>query len=140
VERPAKPVNTGHAMPPWANAVIMIENVQPGEQPGELLIRQSVAPWQHVRQMGEDMVATELVLPANHLLRPVDLGAVAGSGYATGRGRRRCRVAIIPPGGEPVRAERAARGEIRRGHIVEYNGRVLAAQIESWGGIAAFWP
>ena len=139
VERPAKPVNTGHAMPPWANAVNMIETVQPGERPGELLIRQSVAPWQHVRQMGEDMVATELVLPANHLLRPVDLGAVAGSGYATVRVRRRPRVAIIPTGSELVSAEQAARGEIRRGQIIEYNSLVLAAQIESWGGVATRW-
>ena len=35
-------------------------------------IRAAVPPWHHVRPMGEDMVATELVLPANHKLRPVD--------------------------------------------------------------------
>lgn len=140
VERPAKPVNTGHAMPPWANAVIMVENVQAGDTPGELLIRKTVAPWQHVRQMGEDMVATELVLPANHQLRPVDLGAVAGSGYATIGVRRRPRVAIIPTGSELVSAEQAARGDIRRGQIIEYNSLVLAAQIETWGGLATRWP
>lgn len=139
VERPAMPVNTGHAMPPWASAVIMVEHVQPGEREGELIIRASVAPWQHVRQMGEDMVATELVLPANHTLRPVDLGAVAGSGHATISVRRRPRVAIIPTGSELVDVEAAARGEIEPGRIIEYNSLVLAAQIETWGGVPARW-
>jgi putative molybdopterin biosynthesis protein len=140
IERPGLPVNTGHAMPPWANAVIMIEHVQPGDQPGELIIRSPVAPWQHVRQMGEDMVATELVLPANHTLRPVDVGAIAGCGHASVLVRRRPRVAILPTGSELVSAEAAARGEIQRGQIIEYNSLVLAAQVEGWGGAATRWP
>ncbi|GAB4482766.1 MAG: molybdopterin biosynthesis protein [Anaerolineae bacterium] len=140
VARPARAVNTGHAMPPWADAVIMIEHVQPGNTPGELIIRASAAPWQHVRQMGEDMVATELVLPANHLLRPVDLGAMAGSGHAVVRVRRRPRVAVIPTGSELVSADDAARGAIERGQIIEYNSIVLAAQVEAWGGAATRWP
>ncbi len=141
VERPAKAVNTGHPMPPWANAVIMIEHVQPqGER--ELLIRASAAPWQHVRQMGEDMVATELVLPANHRLRPVDVGAVAGSGHATVSVRRRPRVAIIPTGSELVSIEsvQATGGRPEPGRIIEYNSLVLAAQVEQWGGQATRWP
>lgn len=141
VERPAKAVNTGHPMPPWANAVIMIEHAQPqGEH--ELLIRASAAPWQHVRQMGEDMVATELVLPANHRLRPVDLGAMAGSGHATVSVRRRPRVAIIPTGSELVSIEsvEATGGRPEPGRIIEYNSLVLAAQVEQWGGQATRWP
>ena len=52
----------------------MIEHTQ--ELDGErIAIRSAVAPWQHVRPLGEDMVASELVLPPNHVLRPVDLGA-----------------------------------------------------------------
>src|SRR5687768_4405995 len=69
VERPAQPVNTGHPLPAWANAVVMIEHVQPvSDEAGrpQLLIRAALPPWRHVRPMGEDMVATELVLPANH--------------------------------------------------------------------------
>ena len=70
----AQPVNTGDALPPGADSVIMIEHTQ--ELDGErIAIRSAVAPWQHVRPLGEDMVASELVLPPNHVLRPVDLGA-----------------------------------------------------------------
>ncbi len=148
-ERPAQAVNTGHAMPPWADSVIMIENVQNGDLPGALVIRSSVAPWQHVRPMGEDMVATELVLPANHVLRPVDLGAVAGSGHAVISVRRKPRVAVIPTGSELVSVDDVvgAKGpspselhDPQPGRIIEFNSLVIAAQIESWGGQATRWP
>jgi putative molybdopterin biosynthesis protein len=130
VARPAQPVNTGHPLPRWANAVIMIEDVQHLE--GEIEIMASVAPYQHVRPLGEDMVATELVLPANHRLRPVDLGAIVGSGHRTVSVRRKPRVAIIPTGSELVSVEQA--DDLEPGDIVEYNSIVLAAQVRSWGG------
>ncbi len=139
-ERPAQAVNTGHALPRWADAVIMVEHVERGQAPDELIIRAPVTPWQHVRQMGEDMVATELVLPANHILRPVDLGAVAGSGHATLAVRRKPRVAIIPTGSELVSVEEAAQASPQPGQIIEYNSLVLAAQVEQWGGEATRWP
>ena len=51
----AFPVNTGDALPDGCNAVIMIENVNQADE-RTLLIYAAVAPWQHVRLMGEDMV------------------------------------------------------------------------------------
>ncbi|MBN1965843.1 MAG: molybdopterin biosynthesis protein [Anaerolineae bacterium] len=132
VERPAQAVNTGNALPAWADAVIMIEHVQPidNDEANGLLIRSAVAPWQHVRPLGEDMVATELILPANHRLRPVDLGAVAGSGHVTVSVRRKPRVAILATGDELVRPGEA----LHPGDVIEYNGLVLAAQVTEWGG------
>jgi putative molybdopterin biosynthesis protein len=136
----AQPVNTGHPLPPWANAVVMIENVQnvtlPDGRAG-IEIRASVPPWHHVRPMGEDMVATELVLPANHRLRPVDLGALAGSGHGAVAVYRPPRVAVIPTGSELVPVETA---DVRPGQIIEYNSLVLAAQVEDWGGVATRYP
>jgi putative molybdopterin biosynthesis protein len=136
--RPARPVNTGHAMPPWANAVIMVEHVQAIDDGARVEIRSPVAPWKHVRSMGEDMVATELVLPANHKLRPVDLGAIAGSGHARATVRRKPRVAVIPTGSELVSVDDI--DDLRPGDIIEYNSLVLAAQVETWGGHATRWP
>ena len=137
---PALPVNTGHPLPPWADAVIMIEHVQPvtlADGRAGIAIRAAVPPGHHVRSMGEDMVATELTLPANHRLRPVDLGALAGSGHATVRVYRRPRVAIIPTGSELVAVES---GEPPPGRIIEYNSLVLAAQVAEWGGLPTRWP
>jgi len=134
----AQYVDTGDPLPAWADAVIMLEHTQLiGDEAIE--IQASVAPWTSVRSMGEDMVATELVLPANHLLRPVDLGAIAGCGHATVNVRRKPRVAIIPTGSELVTVEQAARG-IKPGDIIEYNSLVLAAQVREWGGAPSRYP
>ena len=140
--RPAQPVNTGQPLPAWANAVVMIEHTQSGQDSAGrpmIEIRASLPPWHHVRQMGEDMVATELVLPANHRLRPVDLGALAGSRHARVPVYRRPRVAIIPTGTELVTVEEAA-DNLEAGQIIEYNSLVLAAQVSGWGGTAIRWP
>src|SRR5512147_1613438 len=86
----AQYVDTGDPLPEWANAVIPIENVESLDEndqitneirkPQSIRIRAAVPPWSHVRPLGEDIVATQLVLPAGHTLRPVDLGAIAASG------------------------------------------------------------
>ncbi len=134
----AQYVDTGDPMPDWANAVVMIEQVEPVGESKEgraikaILLRNSLAPWKNVRPMGEDIVATELVLPAGHVLRPVDLGAIAGCGYATVWLHCKPRVAIIPTGTELVPAGTSPKA----GEIIEYNSLVLAAQIETWGGQA----
>jgi putative molybdopterin biosynthesis protein len=80
-------LDTGDPLPEWADAVIPIEITEPLDEqaqpasdprrPFSIRIRAAVAPWSNVRVMGEDIVATQLVLPAGHILRPVDLGAVA---------------------------------------------------------------
>jgi putative molybdopterin biosynthesis protein len=142
-EGSAQAVNTGHALPAWANAVIMIEHTQPvtlADGRSAIEIRAAVAPWHHVRPMGEDMVATELVLPANHKLRPVDLGALAGSGHAEVVVYGRPRVAIIPTGTELLAVDTAVSDGLQPGQIIEYNSLVLAAQVENWGGIPTRWP
>ena len=136
-------VDTGDAIPSWADAVIMIEQVQRVAEPDgaeSIEIRAGVAPWTAIRPMGEDMVATELVLPANHLLKPVDLGALAGCGHPTVSVRRRPRVAVIPTGTELVTVHQAAQSGLRPGDIIEYNSLVLSAQVREWGGVPTRYP
>lgn len=130
-------VDTGDPLPAGANAVIMVEDVQVREHSGSegrpaqvIEILAAVPPWQHVRPLGEDMVATELILPANHRLRPQDIGAAAGAGHDHLIVRRRPRVAIQPTGTELV----APGSPLRPGDIIEYNSLVLAAMIREWGG------
>ena len=135
----AQYVDTGDPLPGWADSVIMIENVQPIGTT-HIEIRAPIAPWTSVRPLGEDMVATELVLPANHVLRPVDLGALAGSGHATVNVRRKPRVAVIPTGTELITMEQVVRSGVKAGDIIEYNSIVLAAEVEQWGGVATRYP
>lgn len=131
-------VDTGDPLPPATNAVIMIEQVQLlHQEDGDWIeIIESSAPWRYVRPMGEDMVATELVLPANHRLRPQDLGAIAGCGHITVSVYRQPRVAIIPTGTELVPP-----GEtLKPGDIIEYNSLVLGAMAQDAGCIVTRYP
>lgn len=135
-------VDTGDVMPDDADAVIPIEAVEPlgtdenpsadPRNPEVIRIRAAVSPWSNVRVMGEDMVATQLVLPAGHRLRPVDLGAIAAAGHGSVAVARKPNVAVIPTGSELVEIG----ADVRPGDILEYNSLVLAAQIEAWGGTA----
>jgi len=133
-------VDTGDPLPPQADAVVMAEHVQTLDE-ATVAITAAVAPWQHVRPLGEDIVATELIIPEGARLRPVDLGAAAAAGHTTLLVRRRPRVAIIPTGTELITAEEAAAREARDeavppGAIVEFNSLILAGMVEEWGGRA----
>ncbi len=141
----AKYVDTGDPLPDWSDAVIPVENVEPvtteviSDQlapPNFIRIRAAVTPWSHVRTMGEDIVTTQLVLPAGHTLRPVDLGAIAASGHSSILVARKPLVAIIPTGSELVTIGQPP----RPGDIIEYNSIVLAAQVAGWGGEPRRFP
>ncbi len=136
-------VDTGQPVPDWADTVVMVEHTHrttDASGNAAIEIRAALAPWRNVRLMGEDMVATELVLPANHRIRPVDLGAIAGSGHDSVRVIQKPRVAIIPTGSELVDVGQAVEHGVLPGNIIEYNSIVLAAQVEQWGGIPERWP
>jgi putative molybdopterin biosynthesis protein len=142
----AQYVDTGDPLPEWANAVIPIENVESLDEknqivdeirkPKSIRIRAAVPPWSHVRPLGEDIVATQLVLPAGHALRPADLGAIAASGHQTIRVARKPRVAILPTGTELV----PIGSKLKAGDILEYNSLVLASQIKQMGGEPTRYP
>ena len=142
----AQYVDTGDPLPEWANAVIPIENVESLDEyeqitreirkPKSIRIRAAVAPWSHVRPLGEDIVATQLVLPAGHSLRPADLGAIAASGHQTIRVSRKPKVAILPTGTELV----PIGSKLKSGDILEYNSLVMAAQIKAMGGEPTRYP
>ncbi len=142
----AQYLDTGDPLPGWANAVVPIENTEPLDAQGQpaadprspaaIRVRAALTPWAHVRPMGEDIVATELVLPAGHTLRPVDLGALAASGQTGLRVARRPRVAVLPTGTELVPIGQP----VNLGDIIEYNSLVLAAQLNGWGAQADRFP
>lgn len=138
IGRQAFYVDTGDPLPPHTNAVIMIEHVQRlATEEGECIeILEPTPPWRYVRPMGEDMVATELVLPANHRLRPQDLGAIAGCGHNTVEVYRRPRIAIIPTGTELVQPG----DTLKPGDIIEYNSLMLGAQAEEAGAVVTRLP
>lgn len=123
------PVNTGNPMPESCDAVIMIEQVV--QQEGAILIETPAFPWQHVRRIGEDIVATELLFPRNHLLRPWDVGALLSGGIWDVPVHERLTVRIIPTGDEVL--DFADRPEPGKGQVVESNSQMLAALARELG-------
>lgn len=128
-------VDTGDPVPRGFDGVIMVEDAQQVE--GELIeIIKPAYPWQHVRQIGEDIVASELVLPPYHTITPYDLGGLAAAGVAQVPVVRKIRVAIIPTGTELV----PVGSQLKAGDIVEYNTLVLGGLVAQWGGEVTRFP
>ena len=142
----AQYVDTGDPLPDWANAVIPIENVESLDEqakitedlraPKSIRVRAAIPPWSYVRALGEDIVATQLVIPSGHILRPVDLGAIAASGHQQIQVARKPKVAILPTGSELV----PIGSTLKTGDILEYNSLVMAAQVKAMGGEPTRFP
>lgn len=140
-------INTGHPLPVGCNAVVMMENINTEttqEASGETqwaVIEKAAFPWQHVRKMGEDMVATEIILPPGTCIGPYDLGALAAGGALEVPVFRRPRVSIIPSGSEIVPLMDARDEDLRAGRVLpEFNSLIFSAMITESGGEAATLP
>jgi putative molybdopterin biosynthesis protein len=120
-------VDTGDPLPDGCDAVVMREHVH--WEAGVPEVRAAAAPWQHVRTIGEDVSATELLLPEGHRLRAVDLAAAAAAGHVRLTVRRAPRVSVIPTGDEvrPIGSDPAP------GEVVDTNGLMLVAQAREAG-------
>ena len=131
----ARWIDTGDPIPDGFDAVIMVEVVEEIDDT-TIRITSPVPPYNHVRAIGEDIVASELLLPENHRLRPADLGACAAAGVTGLDVRRRPRVAIIPTGSELVDID----ADPKPGDIVEFNSLVLGGMLSEWGADPVRFP
>jgi molybdopterin molybdotransferase/putative molybdopterin biosynthesis protein len=120
-------LDTGDPMPDGFDAVVMREHVHYVDRRAEL--RAAVAPYQHTRSIGEDISATELLLPEGHRLRPVDAAAAAAAGATEVRVHRQPVVAILPTGDEM----RPIGSELAPGELLETNSLMLAGQAREAG-------
>ncbi len=129
------PVNTGNSVPDPYNAVVMIEDVYKLENEDIELINPAT-PWQHVRTVGEDIVATELVVPQGHTIRPIDQGALLAAGITEVEITARPLVTVIPTGSELIEPG----SEVKPGQIIEFNSRILAGYLSQWGAKVIVHP
>jgi putative molybdopterin biosynthesis protein len=126
------PVNTGNAIPEGFNAVVMIEDVHYLSET-EVELHLPATPWQHVRTIGEDIVATELILPEGHTIRAIDQGAMLATGVTEIKVRRPPRAHVIPTGSELIQPGQ----QPKAGQIIEFNSRILAGYLNEWGAEAS---
>ena len=125
-----KIVDTGDPVKSPFDAVIMAEDVvEVDEETVQILA--SVPGWNHVRSIGEDIVAGEMMLQTGHVIRPVDIGVLLASGNLQVEVFRKPRVAILPTGTEIIEPK----AEQQEGDIIDSNSGMFAGQVAEAGGI-----
>ncbi|MGM0452896.1 MAG: molybdopterin biosynthesis protein [Thermodesulfobacteriota bacterium] len=125
-------VNTGHVMPETTDAVIMIEHVQMIDD-RRVEIEAPVFPWQNVRRMGEDIVATELLFARHHKVTPYCVGALLAGGIFEVAVLKRPKLLILPTGSELMPPDQADPERLAPGQVIESNAYVLGQMAEAAG-------
>jgi len=133
-------INTGNPIPEGTDSVIMIEDIHRLDTE-RVEIREAAYPWQHVRTVGEDILATEMVFPENHRITPYDLGALLACAHQDVKVRKKPRVLIIPTGSELIDPEQTDLNNLQNiSGIIESNSYVLSGLILEDGGIPIRHP
>lgn len=127
-------VDTGDPIHPPYDAVIMAEDI--AEEEGGVRITASAHPWQHIRPIGEDIVAGEMILPGNHKIRAIDIGVLLSAGILEIEAVKRPQVAIFPTGTEIIEPE----DKPEDGSIIESNSRMFENMVTSAGGVGHRFP
>ncbi|HTN80606.1 MAG TPA: gephyrin-like molybdotransferase Glp [Acidimicrobiales bacterium] len=118
-------IMTGAAMPPGADAVVMVEETEsPGD--GTVLIHAEVSVGVAVRAAGSDMPKGARVFEPQTVIQPAHLGVLASLGYVRVPVFPRARVGVISTGDELVEGG----GPLAPGQIRESNREMLLALVE----------
>jgi len=133
VGREAWPINTGRPLSAHTDAVVMIENVNFLDDES-FEIEQALVPWQNVRRVGEDFVASDMILPAGHRVTAYEQGALLAAGIFSLEVVEKPRVLLMPTGSELVPHETLEHGAPTLGETVEFNSVMLAGLVEQSGG------
>ncbi|MEG0019203.1 MAG: molybdopterin biosynthesis protein, partial [Oscillospiraceae bacterium] len=115
-------VDTGDPIKLPYDTVIMAEDLTERED-GSVSIIEAAPPWQHIRPIGEDIVAGEMLLPSKHKIRPIDMGVLLSGGITKINVLKQPTVAIFPTGTEIIEPET----EPKEGDIIESNSRMFEA-------------
>jgi len=121
---------TGGALPPGANAVVMIEYTAEA-MPGTIEVVRPVAPGEGVVRADEDAKPGDAIIGGGRPLRPQDLGMLAAAGVTSVTVRKKPVVTIFSTGDEVVPADTA---ELKPGQVRDATATALAALTADAGG------
>ena len=128
-------VDTGDPLPENCDAVIMVEDIVK-EEDGNVRIYNAAAPWQHIRQIGEDICAGEMILPSYTTISPSAIGAFLAGGVLDINVIKKPVVGIIPTGDEII----PPTSDPAPGDIIEFNGSIFSSMVRQWGAEAVIFP
>jgi len=94
-------LSTGGMLPPGADAVVMVEYCHPMDEK-TLEVCRSVSPLENVIQPGDDFRKGATIFVKGDVLRPQDIGLIAGLGIREFHVYRKPKVAILSTGDEIV--------------------------------------
>ncbi|MCK8816088.1 molybdopterin-binding protein [Natroniella sulfidigena] len=121
-------IDTGDPVAEQFDAVIMIENVNILED-GSAQIEKPAAPGQHIRKVGESLIAGEVILTAGEEITPYAIGLTLEGNVKQVTVYAEPKVEIIPTGTELVEDKE----ELKAGDIIEFNSHVLGGLAKEWG-------
>jgi putative molybdopterin biosynthesis protein len=127
-------VDTGDLLPRGCDAVIMIEDVI--DVKTSIRLNEAAVPWQHIRQIGEDICAGEMILPSFTDITPSAMGAMLAGGVMNLEVIKEPLVGIIPTGDEIV----PPTSNPKEGDIIEFNSTIFTAMLHEWGASARTYP
>ncbi|MGI5911627.1 MAG: molybdopterin biosynthesis protein [Syntrophomonadaceae bacterium] len=123
-------VDTGDYIPPEFDAVIMIEDVN--FILDNARIYRPAIPWQHIRSVGEDLVAHDMIIPGGQLIGPFEIAAFRSAAIRQVPVIKQPRVGIIPTGTELIEEAKII---MAAGEIVESNSYMLSGLCQEWGAV-----
>ena len=121
-------IDTGDPIPERFDSVVMIEDVIE-LQNGTIKLVSAAFPWQHIRQIGEDICQGEMILPSNVKIEPATVGALLAGGVSRIRVWKKPLVGIIPTGDEIIKPTQ----DPEKGKIIEFNSSVFSSMLFNWG-------
>ncbi len=128
-------LDTGDPIPEGCDAVIMVEDIVKNDD-GSITIHDAAAPWQHIRQIGEDVCAGEMILPSYMEVSPSAIGAMIAGGVLEIQVIKKPVVGIIPTGDEII----SPCSDPKPGDILEFNSSIFSAMLRQWGAEAKTYP
>lgn len=128
-------VDTGDPIAEECDAVIMVEDIVKNTD-GSITIHSAAAPWQHIRQIGEDVCAGEMILPSYVEVTPSAIGAMIAGGVLEIEVIKKPVVGVIPTGDEII----PPCTNPKKGDILEFNTSIFSAMVKQWGAEAVTYP
>ena len=124
-------IMTGAPVPPGADAVVMVELT---ERDGDdrVRVRTAVPEGNHIRLVGEDVQAGDVVVDEGTVLTPAHIGVLASVGREAVTVRRPPRVGVLSTGDELVTAP----APLAFGQIRDSNRPMLLAEVADSGFVA----
>jgi putative molybdopterin biosynthesis protein len=113
----------------------MVEDIVK-EENGTVRIYHAATPWQHIRQIGEDICAGEMILPSYTTISPSAIGALLAGGILKINVIKKPIIGIIPTGDEII----PPTSDPAPGDIIEFNSSIFSAMVRQWGAEPVTFP